>query len=321
LHARPQAPSQPDPLGALLAGGRTVLLDGGLATELEAGGADLSDALWSARLLVEDPDAIARAHIAFFRAGADVAITASYQASFRGFARRGIDEDTAAGLMRRSVGIAREAAAVARGERHERADDRPLLVAASVGPYGAFLADGSEYHGRYGLGVAALRDFHRRRMAVLLEAGPDLLAIETIPEIEEGEALATLLDELDGTAWLSFTCSDGARLRSGAPVEEAFALADRARGVVAVGINCTAPEHALELVERAVSATDKPILVYPNSGEDWDPVRRHWSGARHSVDAVAAGGWIAAGARIVGGCCRVTPAQIDNIAASLRAVA
>lgn len=318
---RRQAPWQPDPLGALLAGGRTVVLDGGLATELEAGGADLSDPLWSARLLVEDPDAIARAHLAFFRAGAQVATTASYQASFEGFARRGIDEDAAAGLMRRSVELAREASTVARAERHERDDDRPLLVAASVGPYGAFLADGSEYRGRYGLSVAALRDFHRRRMAILLGAGADLLAIETIPEIDEGEALATLLDELGGTGWLSFTCADGARLRSGAPVEEAFALADNARGVTAVGINCTAPEHALELVQRAATATDKPVIVYPNSGEDWDPVERRWTGSRHAVDAAAADSWIAAGARLVGGCCRVTPAQIGDIAASLRAVA
>lgn len=321
MHDRPQAPSQPDPFGALLAGGRTVVLDGGLATELEAGGADLSDALWSARLLVEDPDAIVRAHLTFFRAGAQVATTASYQASFEGFARRGIGADEATRLIRRSVELARDAAAAARGERDERGDDRPLLVSASVGPYGAFLADGSEYRGRYGLSVAALRDFHRRRMAVLLEAGPDLLAMETIPQIEEGEALATLIDELGGVGWLSFTCADGARLRSGAPVEEAFALAEATPGVLAVGINCTASEHALELVERAASTTDKPIVVYPNSGEAWDPIRRRWTGSRHPVDGAAAVSWIEAGARIVGGCCRVTPAQIGDMAAALRAAA
>lgn len=321
MHDRPQAPSQPDPVGTLLAGGGTVVLDGGLATELEAGGADLSDALWSARLLAEDPDAIVRAHLAFFRAGAQVATTASYQATFEGFARRGFDADTAASLMRRSVELARTAAADARRQRGARDADRELLVAASIGPYGAFLADGSEYRGRYGLSVAALRDFHRPRMAVLLEAGPDLLAMETIPEIEEGEALAGLVDELGGTGWLSFSCADGARLRSGAPVEEAFALADGASGVLAVGINCTAPEHALELVERAVASTAKPIVVYPNSGEDWDPARRRWTGSRHPVDGAAAGRWIAAGARLVGGCCRVTPDQIGDMAASLRAAA
>ena len=328
---RRQAPSQPDPLGALLAGGRSVVLDGGLATELEAGGADLSDALWSARLLIEDPDAIVRAHLAFFRAGAQVATTASYQASFEGFARQGIDGDAAAALMGRSVELAgrARAAALAEGDEagtRDRADagdraDGPLLVAASIGPYGAYLANGSEYRGRYGLGVAALRDFHRRRMVALLDAGPDLLAIETIPEVEEGEALVGLLGELGARGWLSFTCADGARLRSGAPVEEAFALADGAPGVVAVGINCTAPEHALELVERAIAVTDKPVVVYPNSGEAWDPTARRWSGTPHAVDARAAGAWIAAGARLVGGCCRVTPAQIGDIAASLRAVA
>lgn len=314
---RRQAPSQLDPLGALLAGGRPVVLDGGLATELEAGGADLSDALWSAQLLAEDPDAIVRAHLAFFRAGAQVATTASYQASFGGFARRGFDHDEAAGLLRGSVELAQEARAIALGERGgERDGERPLLVAASIGPYGAYLADGSEYRGRYGLGVAALRDFHQERMAALLGAGPDLLAIETIPDLDEGVVLVGLLAELGGRGWLSFTCADGARLRSGAPVEEAFALAD-GTGVVAVGINCTAPEHAPELVERAAAVTDKPIVVYPNSGEDWDPVGRRWVGTRDGVGGAAAGAWIAAGARLVGGCCRVTPEQIAEIAGAI----
>ncbi|HEX7472452.1 MAG TPA: homocysteine S-methyltransferase [Candidatus Limnocylindrales bacterium] len=334
---RRQAPSPLDPLGALLAGGRSVVLDGGLATELEADGADLSDALWSARLLVEDPDAIVRAHLAFFRAGAQIAITASYQATFEGFARRGIDRNAAVGLMRRSVRLAQDARAVALAERGT-AGERPLLVAASIGPYGAFLADGSEYRGDYGLAVPALRDFHRERMAALLAAGPDLLACETIPEIDEGRALVDLLAELGGAGWLSFSCADGARLRSGAPVEEAFALADGSPGVVAIGINCTAPEYALELVGRAVAVTGKPVVVYPNSGEAWDPAGRRWVAARvgaqaaggtnatvatraavgsadaDAVGAVSARAWIAAGARLVGGCCRVGPAQIAEIA-------
>lgn len=337
---RRQAPSPLDPLGALLAGGRPVVLDGGLATELEADGADLSDALWSARLLVEDPEAIVRAHLAFFRAGAQVATTASYQASFEGFARRGIERDEAVALVRRSVRIAQEARTIATGERGA-VGERPLLVAASIGPYGAFLADGSEYRGRYGRSVAALRDFHRDRMAALLAAGPDLLACETIPEVDEGRALVDLLAELGGSGWLSFTCADGARLRSGEPVEEAFALADGSPGVVATGINCTAPEFATELVERAVAVTDKPVVVYPNSGEAWDAVGRRWIAPRRSaatiapgathdavgvvgagagVDAVgaaAARAWIAAGARLVGGCCRVGPAQIAEIADGL----
>ncbi len=318
---RRQAPSQLDPLGDLLAGGRPVVLDGGLATELEASGADLSDALWSARLLVEDPAAIVRAHLAFFRAGAQVATSASYQATFEGFARRGLDGAEAAALMRRSVELAGEARAIVLAERGGPAAQRPLLVAASIGPYGAFLADGSEYRGRYGLSVTALRDFHRARMTALLAAGPDLLAMETVPEIQEGEALVGLLDDLGGAGWLSFTCADGARLRSGAPVDEAFALADGAASVLAVGVNCTAPEFALELVERAATVTDKPIVVYPNGGEDWDPVGRRWVGAGAPMGAAAAERWIAAGARLVGGCCRVTPARIGEIAGALRAAA
>ena len=334
---RRQAPSPLDPLGALFAGGRSVVLDGGLATELEAQGADLSDALWSARLLVEDPGAIVRAHLAFFRAGAQVAITASYQASFEGFARRGVDRGEAAGFLVRSVRLAQDARAMALGERRESVPGT-LLVAASIGPYGAVLADGSEYRGRYGLSVEALRDFHRDRMTALLSAGPDLLACETIPDFDEGRALAGLLAELGGAGWLSFTCSDGARLRDGAPVEEAFALADGSPGVLATGINCTAPEFAIELVERAAAVTDKPVVVYPNSGEAWDGAARRWVAPRATaraaasvaiprpvaardadvtVGGAAARAWVAAGARLVGGCCRVGPTQIAEIAGAV----
>lgn len=310
-----------DTLGALLAGGGTVVLDGGLATELEAGGADLSDALWSARLLAEDPAAIVRAHRAFFRAGAQVATTASYQATFEGFAHRGIGRAAAGALLRRSVELAQEARTAALEERGDGGDRRPLLVAASIGPYGAYLADGSEYRGRYGLSGQALRAFHRERMATLLEAGPDLLACETIPELEEGQALVALLDELGGTGWLSFTCRDGGHLRSGVPVEEAFALADGSPRVRAVGINCTAPQDVPELIARASAVTAKPIVAYPNSGEAWDPAARRWVGEAGAVGAGAARAWVSAGARLVGGCCRVTPAQIAGIAGACSLVA
>jgi homocysteine S-methyltransferase len=301
----------PDPLRPLIAHGGIALLDGGLATQLEAQGNDLSDRLWSARLLLEDPDEIVRAHLAFFRAGARVATTASYQATFEGFAARGIDHDTAAGLLRRSVDLALAARTIYRQERAPD-DPGPLLVAASVGPYGAMLADGSEYRGRYGLSIAALRDFHRERLLVLAATRADLLACETIPELEEAAALVDLLDETEGAVgWISFTCADGGHLRSGAPVEEAFALADRSPNVVAVGVNCTAPEHVEELVGRAAKATAKPIVVYPNSGEGWDPVARAWNGAPgFRVDPPTARRWVATGACLVGGCCRVTPDQI-----------
>ena len=187
--AGPATPN--DPLAPLL-DGRPVVIDGGLATELEALGHDLSDRLWSARLLADEPEAIVEAHLAYFRAGARVAITASYQATFEGFAARGLDRLAAAALLRRSVELAGDARARHRAEVAP-ADPGPLLVAASVGPYGAFLADGSEYRGDYRLGRAALRDWHRDRFRVLRDAGPDLLACETIPVVAEAEALSDLL--------------------------------------------------------------------------------------------------------------------------------
>ena len=294
-----------------------TVLDGGLATELERRGNDLSDPLWSARLLIESPDEIVAAHVAFFRAGARVATTASYQASFEGFARRRIGRDDAEQLLRRSV----ELAAEARSRRLDDADPPDpaagaLLVAASIGPYGATLADGSEYRGDYGLSVAELRRWHAPRLAVLAGAGADLLAIETLPTVDEGRALVELLAVTDGPpAWLSFSCADGATTRQGEPVETAFGLAEASDRIVAVGLNCTAPEHVPELIRRARAVTGKPIVVYPNSGETWDPVARRWAGAAGpKVDAAAARAWIAAGARLIGGCCRVGPDRIAQLA-------
>ncbi len=299
--------------------GQAIVLDGGLATQLEAQGSDLSDRLWSARLLAEAPDAIVAAHLAFFRAGAQVATTASYQATFEGFAARGIDHAAAAGLLRLSVGLADRARAAAQDEGLEG----PLFVAASVGPYGAMLADGSEYRGRYGRTVTELRDFHRERMTVLAGAGPDVLAIETIPEIEEALAAASVLGELPGTAaWISFSCADGGHLRSGAPIEEAVSAVADAPGVVAAGVNCTAPEHVDELIGRIRAVTTLPIVVYPNSGEGWDAGARRWTGGGAGrVDGATAARWRAAGATLIGGCCRVSPSQVGSMAETLAGAA
>ncbi len=319
--SRPGAePPAVDPLRPLLAGGRTVVIDGGLATELEAMGHELADHLWSARLLADEPEAIVEAHLAYFRAGARVAITASYQATFEGYAARGIDRDAATGLLCRSVELASEAR-----ERHrsevEPGDAGPLLVAASVGPYGALLADGSEYRGDYRLGRAGLRDFHRERLRVLWGARPDLLACETIPVLAEAQALADLLAETGAVGWLALTCADGQRLRDGTPVEEAAAVADAAPGFVAVGVNCTRPEHVEELVGRLRASTAMPIVVYPNSGEGWDATARRWVPATGAtVDAATARTWVAAGANLVGGCCRVGPADIAALSRDLAAV-
>ncbi|MEU6506401.1 homocysteine S-methyltransferase [Streptomyces sp. NPDC046942] len=294
---------------ALAAG--TVVLDGGMSNQLESAGHDLSDELWSARLLAEQPEAIAEAHLAYFLAGADVAITASYQATFEGFARRGIGHEEAARLLALSVGLARTAA--------RRAGDtgvgRPLWVAASVGPYGAMLADGSEYRGRYGLSVDELERFHRPRMEVLAAAGPDVLALETVPDADEAAALFRVVRGLGVPAWLSYTV-DGMHTRAGQPLEEAFAPAADVDEVIAVGVNCCAPQDVEPAVEIAARVTGKPVVVYPNSGEAWDAEARAWTGrSRFGAEQVKT--WRDAGARLIGGCCRVGPEAITSIRETL----
>jgi homocysteine S-methyltransferase len=285
----------------------TVLVaDGGLATELEARGNDLSDPLWSARLLLDAPGQITDAHLAFFRAGAVIATSASYQASFEGFARRGLDRRAAAGLMRRSVDLARAARDQVAG------DGRARWVAASAGPYGAALADGSEYRGRYGRSVRELAAWHRPRLEVLAEAGPDVLALETVPDVDEAEALMTAVAGLGIPAWLSYSIAGG-RTRAGQPLAEAFAVAAGVPEVVAVGVNCCAPADVPAAIAAAREVTGQPVIVYPNSGEEWDARRRAWTG-RSGYSAAQPRQWIAAGATIVGGCCRVRPADIAAIA-------
>ncbi|MFJ4481024.1 homocysteine S-methyltransferase [Streptomyces longwoodensis] len=300
----------PSPLAEALAAG-TVVLDGGLSNQLESAGHDLSDELWSARLLAERPEAITQAHLTYYRAGASVAITSSYQATFEGFAKRGTGREEAAGLLRLSVELAREAARQA----HAEGVTRPLWTAASVGPYGAMLADGSEYRGRYGLGVDELERFHRPRLEVLADAGPDVLALETVPDADEAAALLRAVRGLGVPAWLSYTV-DGARTRAGQPLEEAFGLAADADEVIAVGVNCCAPGDVTGAVEIAARVTGKPVVVYPNSGESWDAGARAWTG-HSSFTAEQVRAWRTAGARLIGGCCRVGPTAVTSIAHTL----
>jgi len=283
-----------------------LIADGGLATELEARGHDLSDGLWSARLLVEAPREVTAVHTAFFRAGAMIATTASYQASFDGFADSGIGRDDTVRLLRRSVELAKTA--------RDEVGDASRRVAASVGPYGAARADGSEYRGRYGLGVAQLEDWHRPRLEVLADAGADVLALETIPDVDEAEALVNLVQSLGVPAWLSYTI-DGTRTRAGQPLADAFAVAVGIPEIVAVGVNCCAPDDVLPAIGQA-RETGKPVIVYPNSGERWDSARRAWVGPSR-FSARLAVQWAAAGARVIGGCCRVRPADIAELATAL----
>lgn len=293
------------------------ILDGGLATELERRGHDVSTRLWSANLLRTAPDAIEQLHYDYFAAGAQVAITASYQASYEGFASIGLDADATTALLRRSVELAQSARA--RYRRDHPADDRPLWVAASVGPYGAISHDGAEYRGDYGLAVPQLVEFHAPRFGVLASSGADILACETIPVLDEARALVTLLERHSDTcAWMSFTSADGIHTSHGEPLVECARLLARVPSVIAIGVNCVRPDIVSDAIRELRAGAGKAIVVYPNSGEQWDGQTHRWQGSwdNHSL-AAHAPAWISAGARMVGGCCRIGPREIATLHARL----
>jgi homocysteine S-methyltransferase len=299
------------PFGRQLDAGRPIVLDGGLGTELERRGQDLRDPLWSAGVLLDAPALIRDVHAAYFAAGADVAISASYQASVEGLRARGLDRQEAELVIRRSVELAREAASEAGGER---------LVAGSVGPYGAFLGNGAEYTGEYDRGEAELVEFHVPRLEALAEAAPDLMAVETIPSIVEAGALVRALERVpEVPAWFSFSCRDGGHLCDGTPFLRALEIALSAPSVVAVGVNCTSPLHVAPLVETAAAATYRAVVCYPNRGAFWDPVRKRWVDPprQDARPALRPTEWRALGADLIGGCCGTTPEDIAAMSSAL----
>lgn len=289
--------------------GWPIVLDGGLGTLLESHGHDLSSPLWSARLLADDPDAIRRGHAEFFAAGARVAITSSYQVGYEALAREGFTPSDVEALLARSVALARAARADAELTEAE------AWVAASIGPYGACLADGSEYTGDYGLSVEQLRQWHRPRIRALAAARPDAFAIETMPSLAEVEAVCAEIAGLGIPAWVSMTIA-GETLRSGEPLAEACGIAASTDEVVAVGVNCCDPRDVAAALAVCHAITALPAVAYPNSGEIWHADARVWSGqAWDQVEMTRA--WVEAGARLVGGCCRVGPSAIADIRAAL----
>lgn len=290
-----------------LRSGEPLVLDGGLGTLLEQRGHDVSGALWASHLIVDEPDAVRDAHRSFFAAGAEVAITASYQASYEGFEQAGAERGELPAVLRRAVELAREAAGEFAGERY---------VAASVGPYGAMLADGSEFHGNYGRSIAELTAWHRTRFEAYVEAGADLLAIETIPSLAETEAVARALDGSDLRAWVSLSARLGAS-PSGEPLREGYQVLAESAEVVAVGINCSPPAEVLGAIQAAEHATGKPVVAYPNSGEEWDAKNHRWIKHRTFTEELV-GQWLQAGAAAVGGCCRVLPEEIAQVAGLVR---
>jgi len=304
----------------LCSGAGVAILDGGLATELERRGLDLRDPLWSSKYLVEAPGEIEAVHYDYFRAGADIGTSASYQATFEGFASRGIGTKESDRLLRLSVELVNRAR-----ERFWRdAASRPgrvfPLLAASIGCYGASLHDGSEYRGDYGLSRKELMDFHRPRLRVLADSGADVLAVETIPSLLEAEAVTALLEEFPEAppVWISFSCRNSVEVSHGEQLADCFAAAGACEAVAAVGINCTAPRFVSSLLESSRGSTAKLVAVYPNSGEIWDAPKQTWIPGETSAPIEAlAPEWRRRGARLIGGCCRTTPSTISALRAIL----
>lgn len=294
-----------------------LLLDGALATELEARGYQINDALWSAKLLYEQPEAIREVHLDYFRAGARCAITASYQATPQGFATRGFSETESLALIKRSVTLALEA-------RQQWQTENPqapaVLVAGSVGPYGAWLADGSEYRGDYQLSPEEFKAFHRPRIQALVEAGIDILACETLPSGAEIAALVELLSEYPNIqAWISVTLRDTQHLSDGTPLIEIAKLIEISPQIVALGINCIPLVDTTAALKHLQRISQLPLVVYPNSGEDYDPMTKQWrthcSHGNKLEDYLDS--WLKSGARLVGGCCRTGPEDIARLAQQL----
>jgi homocysteine S-methyltransferase len=318
------APHLENPLTPFLVNGGKLILDGGLATEFEQRGFDLSDSLWSARLLRDAPEAIMQVQTDYLAAGADCIATASYQATIPGFVEWGLSVAEAEALIVHSAESAVQARDTFWGKEENKIGRIKPLVAASIGPYGAYLANGAEYTGDYDLDETGLYQFHRRRWQLLAESSADLIACETIPALREARALVRLSAETPGKAcWISFSCRNEWQISDGTPLATCAALLDAAPSVVAIGINCTLPRYMTALIGEIKRVSDKPIVVYPNSGELWDAERRCWvedqdQATLVSAFATQAVSWCEAGATLIGGCCRTTPDHIQALRAAIR---
>ena len=304
-----------NPIATVLKNQRVAIVDGAMATELERHGCDLNDALWSARILLEQPELIRDVHLDYFHAGADFAITASYQATVEGFAKRGLDREQSLDLITKSVRLAQEARDEFWSNEANRANRLRPFVAGSVGPYGAYLADGSEYTGDYGLTVDELMAFHRPRVEALISAGTDLLACETLPCLIEARALIRLLAEFPDTlAWFSFSARDGEHISSGELASDCAGFLNTQRQAAAIGVNCTSLLHISSLIGEIKNVTSKPIIVYPNSGESYSAATKTWHGdSSCGMFGVQSKQWYENGATVIGGCCRTTPGDIREL--------
>ena len=311
-----------NPIENILCQQKVLVVDGASGSELENKGHDINDSLWSAKLLMENPDAIVELHRDYLKAGADCITTVSYQATVEGFMKRGLSENDSHSLLKLSVQLACQARDEFWAVEINRKGRVKPLVAASIGPYGAYLADGSEYRGNYGLSEAELTEFHEKRIAIILDAKPDILACETVPCLVEAKALVKALESFpEANAWISFSAKDGHHTNQGETIRSCAEYLDKQDQVTAIGINCTAPQYAASLIEEIQAVTNKPIIVYPNGGGSYDAVTKTWSEDTH-LDSYGkmAHHWHEAGSTVIGGCCQTTPHDIALIAQWVRSI-
>ncbi|MFQ1041902.1 homocysteine S-methyltransferase [Gilliamella sp. CG16] len=307
-----------NPIKNLLNQKNFIIVDGALASELQRRGSDLNDSLWSAKVLFEQPELIRQVHYDYFKAGADCAITASYQATPLGFAKKGINLNDSIALIQKSVELAQQAKQQYLSELDQ---PKPLLIAGSVGPYGAYLADGSEYTGAYQLSEEAFMDFHYVRIKALIDANVDLLACETLPSFTEIKALTKVIKQFPKiSCWFSFTLKDDQHLSDGTPLSLVVEYLNNIEQIASVGINCIALEKVTRSLNVLNKLTSKPLIVYPNSGEVYDPLIKQWHpNPQHNCTfANQLTNWIESGAKLIGGCCQTTPNDIANIAKFLQ---
>ena len=282
-----------------------TVIDGGLSTALELLGADISGSLWTAQTVIDDPVLLERAHRSFVEAGADIIATASYQCGTKQFESIGLSAKEARDALASTTTIARRAV-----------EGTSVAVAASVGPFGASLANGSEYNGRYGVEWQQVEDYHREKLAILVDSGADLIAIETIPLADEALLIAEILEELGAPpAWFSFGFADETQTYGLDAVEKVVLSIAGYADLVAIGLNCTHPRYVDSLLaSMSELVSGIPLIVYPNHGREWDAVARCWIGDSMSISAVeTVTRWVDLGARFIGGCCGIGPEDIAHL--------
>ena len=294
---------------SLILGKEILFIDGGLSTELEALGVDLNSALWSARGLLENPDAIYQVHKNFFDAGANIVATATYQASLEGFQKRGLSLEES----RESIQLGVELADRARRDFLAENPDGKAYVAASIGPYGAYLADGSEYRGNYRASAETIREFHTGRIEAIRELGGqfDCWAIETLPGLDEALLVAEMLESDPHPAWFSFTLKDEGHIPEGMSLQDVAKALDKTPSVTAIGVNCCHPRWVEPALKNLSRNTSKPLVAYPNGGGEYDASTKEWNTPKEMrLDGAA---WIAAGARLIGGCCQTCAKSLNPL--------